>query len=314
MSNPLVSVVIPNWNGKHHLEACLPSLFAQTYRPFEVIVVDNGSTDGSVEWLATAWPQVRVVAFPQNRGVVAAFNAGVQAARGELIALLNNDTEQEPDWLERFVAGLLRHSDAGMAACKIRLWDDRTRLHTAGDTMSRDAQPGNRGVWEPDDGRFDREEYVFAPCGAAALYRRALFEDVGLFDQRLGSYLEDVDLAFRAQWRGWRCIYVPDAVVYHKVSATGGGVFASYYVGRNWFYVITKNFPARTLRRHWRAIARAQAQHMWEAVRAWRGAAARARLRGMLVGALTWPRFVPDRRRIQATARVREEEIEALFS
>ncbi|GAP63696.2 hypothetical protein ARMA_2119, partial [Ardenticatena maritima] len=206
MSNPLVSVVIPNWNGKHHLEACLPSLFAQTYRPFEVIVVDNGSTDGSVEWLATVWPQVRVVAFPQNRGVVAAFNAGVQAARGELIALLNNDTEQEPDWLERFVAGLLRHSDAGMAACKIRLWDDRTRLHTAGDTMSRDAQPGNRGVWEPDDGRFDREEYVFAPCGAAALYRRALFEDVGLFDQRLGSYLEDVDLAFRAQWRGWRCI------------------------------------------------------------------------------------------------------------
>ncbi len=309
----LVSVVIPSWNGRHHLEKCLPALQRQTYSPFEVIVVDNGSQDGTPAWLAEEWPHVRLVALRRNYGVARAFNEGVKAARGALVALLNNDTEPEPGWLAALVHALRRHADAGMAACKIRVWDDRTRLHAAGDFYTVGGRPGNRGAWEVDQGQYDREEEVFGPCGAAALYRRELFDDVGLFDERFGSYLEDVDLAWRAQRAGWRCAYTPHAVVYHKVSATGGGPLASFYTGRNWLYVLAKDYPCALWRRHWRAIVREQWRVTADALRAWRGEAARARLRGQLAGLLGMPRMMWARRHVSAHTRVDADTLERLL-
>lgn len=310
---PLVSVVIPTWNGRHHLEACLPALFRQTYTPFEVIVVDNGSNDGTLAWLAREWPTVRVVALRRNYGVARAFNEGVRAARGAFIALLNNDTEPEPNWLAALVEALHRHPEAGMAASKIKLWDDRRRLHAAGDYYTRGGRPGNRGVWEEDDGRYDAEDEVFGPCGAAAMYRRELFDDVGLFDECFGSYLEDVDLAWRAQRAGWRCVYVPHAVVYHKISATGGGPLASFYTGRNWIYLLLKDYPAPLMRRYWRDILREQRSVTVQALRAWRGAAARARLRGQIAGLLGAPRMILARREVAAYTRVNPETLERLL-
>lgn len=295
-AQPLVSIVIPTWNGRHHLELCLPALAAQSYRPVETIVVDNGSTDGTVAWLASAWPFVRVVALPENRGFVGGVNAGITQARGEFIVLLNNDTEPEPDWLEQLVAVALRNPEAGMVASKLMLWEDRTRIHSAGDFYTVSGRPGNRGVWEPDDERWGEEEWIFAPCAGAALYRRALFDKVGLLDERFGSYVEDVDLAWRAQLAGFRCRFAPKAVIYHRVSATGGGSLASYYNGRNWIYALVKNVPGPILRRYWPAMVREQLKISWEAMRAWRGAAARARLRGQVAGLMALPKLLRWRR------------------
>ncbi len=304
MKHPLVTVVIPNWNGEAHLPTCLESLRRQTFRDFEVIVVDNGSTDGSLALLARDYPEVQVLALGENRGFAGACNAGIRAARGEFIVLLNNDTEAEPHWLEEVVAAFRRHPEAGLVASKMLLFDRRDVLHTAGDYYRVDGRPGNRGVWETDRGQYDREEYVFSACGGSAAYRRAMLEGVGLLDEDFFYSCEDVDLAWRAQLAGWRCIYAPRAVVYHKLSATGGGVTASFYDGRNFIYLLVKDYPGDLWRRYWRAILRAQFRLAWEALRAWRGAAARARLRGMVAGLLGIPRMLRKRRAVQRTRRV----------
>ncbi|MCS6962708.1 glycosyltransferase family 2 protein [Thermoflexus sp.] len=310
MSEPLISVIIPNWNGAAHLPTCLEALRRQTYARREVIVVDNGSTDDSLQVLAR-YPEVRILALRSNQGFAGAVNAGIRAALGELIALLNNDTEASPAWLETLTAAFERHPDAGLLASKILLFDRRNVFHSAGDYYRVDGIPGNRGVWEIDEGQYDHEEEVFSACGAAAAYRRELFRDIGFFDEDFFYSCEDMDLAWRAQIAGWNCWYVPTAVVYHKLSATGGGPTASFYDGRNFIYLIAKDYPTGLLRRFWPQVFRAQWRIAREALRAWRGTAARARLRGMLAGFLTWPRVA--RKRPQVFARRRRSD-EALFA
>lgn len=297
--NPLVSVIIPTWNGKHHLEQCLPSLAKQTYHPFEIIVVDDASQDDTLAWLSKNWATVRVVAKPVNQGFASGINSGLAVVKGELIALLNNDTEAEPDWLEQLVKVMQKHPQAGMVASKLKLWDDRTRIHSAGDYYTVSGRPGNRGVWQVDGEEWQKEEWIFSPCAGAALYRRDLFESIGGFDERFGSYLEDIDLAWRAQLAGFGCRFAPKAIVYHRVSATGGGTFASYLNGRNWIYVLIKDVPTSILRRYWLAILGEQAKVALDAMRAWRGAAARARLRGQLAGLLALPKLLRWRRHTQ---------------
>lgn len=304
MNPPWVSVIIPNWNGAVHLPTCLESLRRQTWRSLEVIVVDNGSVDGSLDLLAREYPEVRVLALGANRGFAGAVNAGIRAARGEFIVLLNNDTEADPHWLEEVVAAFERHPEAGLVASKMLLFDRRDVFHTAGDYYRVDGRPGNRGVWETDRGQYDQEEYVFSACGGSAAYRRAMLEEIGLLDEDFFYSCEDVDLAWRAQLAGWRCVYAPRAVVYHKLSATGGGTTASFYDGRNFIYLLVKDYPGDLWRRYWRAILRAQLRLAWEALRAWRGAAARARLRGMVAGILGIPRMLRKRRAVQRTRRV----------
>jgi len=289
---PFVSIVIPTYNGRALLAVCLLSLRAQSYPAdrFEVIVVDDASSDGTVEYLAAEFPWVRVAALTQNSGFIAACNAGVAAAQGEVLVLLNNDTEAEPGWLAALVTALMEHPEAGSAASKMLLFDRRDTLHTAGDTMGRNGIPRNRGVWEKDAGQYDQDRWVFGPCGGAAAYRREAWQQAGGLDPALWMYLEDVDLAWRLQRLGWRSIYAPEARIYHQLSATGGGVLASYFTGRNTLWVIARNWPGALLRRHWRAIVAAQLRIAWEAMRAWRGEAARARLRGQLAGLLGLPR------------------------
>ncbi len=298
-SPSLVSVVIPNWNGAHHLPTCLDSLRRQTYPRVEVIVADNGSTDESLALLARDYPEVRVLALGENLGFTGACNAGMQAARGEFVALLNNDTEVDPHWLEEIIAAFERHPQAGLVASKMLLFDQRDTFHTAGDFYRVDGTPGNRGVWQKDVGQYDQEEYVFNACGGSAAYRQAMLEQVGLLDQDFFFSCEDLDLAWRAQLTGCRCVYTPHAVVYHKLSATGGGVTASFYDGRNFIYLLIKDYPGDLWRTHWRAILRAQFRITAEALRAWRGAAARARIRGQLAGLLGIPKMLRKRRAVQ---------------
>ena len=307
----LFSIVIPNWNGAKFLPTCLDSLQKQTYPNIEVIVVDNASHDESRELLMRVYAWVKLVELPENRGFTGACNAGIKAAQGEFIALLNNDTEVDSRWAEAVVDGFQRHPEVGSVASKMLLFDKRDHIHTAGDYFTRSGRAGNRGVWQKDTGQFDREEYVFSACGGSSAYRRTLLDQIGLLDDDFFFSLEDVDLGWRAQLAGWRCLYTPAAIVYHHLSATGGGVTASYYDGRNLIYVLIKDFPL--WRKYGGRILRAQARLAWEALRAWRGAAARARLRGMLAGLVRVPGLLGKRRAIQSARKIGDADVEALL-
>jgi GT2 family glycosyltransferase len=307
------SVIIPNWNGEAHLPTCLDALQGQRFADFETIVVDNGSRDGSLSLLARDYPQVQVMALPRNLGYAGGCNAGLRQAAGQVLCILNNDTEVEPDWLAELLMALERHADAGMATSQVRLFDDRSRFHTTGDFVRVNGTFDSRGVWQLDEGQFDREEYVFGAAGVAPAFRRTMLDDIGLFDADLGSYCEDVDLSWRAQLSGYRCIYAPRAVLYHKVSATGGGATASFYVARNTIWVLAKNLPSQMWKKYRAGIVAAQWSRFLDAARAWRGAAARATMRGQLAGVVGLPKMLRKRRLIQTQRRVSDAYIESLF-
>lgn len=314
-----VSVIIPHWNRRDLLPSCLGSLQDQSQPPEEIIVVDNGSTDGSLELLAKEYSEVQVIALGANRGFAYAVNRGIAAASGEIIALVNNDVEVHKDWLAELVRGLGRHPEAGMATPKLLLYQDRGVLNDAGDFFTKSGLPGNRGVWQKDEGQFDREEFVFGPGGAAALFRRAMLLDIAgpsgeIFDENFVTYCEDVDLAWRAQLAGYRCLYVPTAIAHHRLSATGGGVLASYYNGRNFIYVLAKDYPGSLFKKYWLRIIAAQWGITRDALRAWRGKEARARLRGQLAGLLTWPRMLKKRRWVQGRKKASDEYLETMLS
>jgi GT2 family glycosyltransferase len=310
---PLVSVIIPNWNGVRHLPTCLSSLRHQTYPNLEVILVDNASTDESVVLVGRDYPEVVLLQLDENLGLTGGINRGIQLARGEIIVPLNNDTEVAPTWAEALVIALLEHPDAGMAASKILLFDRRDILHSAGDAYGVDGIPINRGVWEKDAGQFDDDVYIWGGCGGAVAYRRAMLDDIGLLDEDLFMYCEDVDLNWRAQLTGYRCVFAPRAVVYHHLSATGGGEIASFYTGRNTLWVLVKNYPGELLRRHWLTVVRAQLNIAQDAFKARHSVAARARLRGQLAGLLGLPRWLRKRRQVQARRKVSNQVIERLL-
>jgi GT2 family glycosyltransferase len=309
----MLSVIIPNWNGARHLPLCLTALRGQTFRDFEILVVDNASQDASVELLARDFPEARVIRLDHNCGFAGACNAGLRAARGEFLVLLNNDTEAAPDWLAEVVAAFERHPEAGLIASKMLLFDRRDTLHTAGDVFKQDGTPGNRGVWQIDAGQF-AEGPVFSANGGSAAYRRIMLDQIGLLDEDFFFSCEDVDLAWRAQLAGWQAVYAPRAVVFHKLAATGGGVTASFYDGRNFIYLLAKDVPGCVWRQHWRGMLRGQFRITREALRAWRGAAARARLRGQLAGLAGLPKMLAKRRTVQAGRHISDSAVEALLS
>lgn len=243
---PTVTVVIPNWNGVRLLELCLSSLRDQSFRDFETLLVDSGSTDGSLDLVAQSFPEVKTIALGENRGFSGAVNAGIGASGTELVALLNNDTEQDPDWLRTLVRAAQDHPESGLFASKLVDFHDRRVLDGAGDALRLSGLPYRLGHGERDGGRFDRPGYVFGACAAAALYRRDMLDEIGLFDEDFVSYCEDGDLSFRAQLAGYRCFYVPGAVVYHMGSASTGGKrspTATRLGTRNSFSLLVKNLP-----------------------------------------------------------------------
>jgi GT2 family glycosyltransferase len=306
----MIDVIIPNYNGASYLPTCLNALRRQTRRDFCVVVIDDGSTDESRELLTRLYPEVQVIAMPRNSGFAAAANAAFHATGGDFVVLLNNDTEAQPRWLEHLIGALDRYPEYAFAASKLMLFDRRDHIHSAGDYYRADGVPGNRGVWERDSARYNVMEEVFGPCAGAAAYRRAaleeLAEDDRVFDEDLVMYCEDVDLNLRARLRGLRTIYVPRAIVYHRLSATGGGSLASYYCGRNFILVWAKNMPGDLIRRFWPALLRAQLGFAVSALWHVREEAARARLRGQLAGLLALPQFVRKRaRRAAGTAEPR---------
>ena len=250
-----IDIVIPTWNRRDLVEECLDSLREQTFRDFQVIVVDDGSTDGTAEWLAAACPEVRVVVLPENRGFCAAVNAGIAASASPLVLLLNNDMTLEPGFLDALAAAAA-DSNVHLFAPLV-LWRDAPHtIYSAGDRQCCNGRPESIGFREPLEG-FQFSERPFGVSAGAGLYRREVFETVSRFDERLVAYFEDSDLNFRARWAGFDVEFVRGAVAWHRGSASLSGRtwWRSRQCFRNHALLVLKNMPLPLMLRHAPRIA-----------------------------------------------------------
>lgn len=243
-----VSVIITNWNGIGLLEGCLESLRQQEFRPFSTILVDNGSTDGSIEFVARHYPDVKTISLPKNAGFSTATNIALKTIKTSYVALLNNDATAHPSWLKNLVQALDDSKEAGFAASKICFYNNPSRIDRAGDSYTRAGVGHLRGRGMPSEA-YDRQEWVFGACAAAALYRTEMLDDIGLFDEDFFLLYEDVDLSLRAQLSGYRCLFVPEAIVYHKASSSimRDSSVSVYYGHRNLEWVYLQNMPGRMI-------------------------------------------------------------------
>lgn len=241
-----ISVVIPNWNGAHLLRGCLDSLRRQTFRDFVTYVVDNGSKDESLAMMRDEYPEVVVVPLPVNVGFASGVNAGIRASAGEYVILLNNDTEADADWLAELVAYMDSHPEYAYAASKLLDFRQRDIIDCVADGFSIYGIPFKVGARERDVGQYDRPFELFGACAAASLYRRSMLDDIGLFDDDYFAYVEDVEIALRAQIAGYRGVAVTSAKVFHMGSASSGGQPSAFTVrlsARNVWWTIVKCMP-----------------------------------------------------------------------
>jgi len=245
-STPLISVIIPNWNGKQFLAECIDSLKEQTFHDFEIILVDNGSTDGSAEFAVEGYGEfVRIIRNKKNLGFTGGNNVGIQAARGEYIVLLNNDTWAAPTWLEELVKTTYLDRPIGMWASKVYSYYKRNQIEAVGELIYWDGLSRSRGQYEQEQGQYEEMGEIFFPPGCGGMYRKVVFEEIGLFDEDFFAYGDDAEIGIRARLAGWKCVYVPKAVLYHKNSGSTGqySPFKAFYVERNRFWITIKYFP-----------------------------------------------------------------------
>ena len=298
-----VAVVIPNFNGERWLPDVLESVAAQTLAPAEVVVVDDGSTDGSLALLAARHPDVRVLALGANGGFARAANAGVAAVTAEAVALVNTDVQLAPDWVERALAALESAPAAASVATKLVDLADPSLFYDAGDVLRRDGACEQRGRFERDGGRYDAPGEVFSACAGAALYRRSALLAAGGFEERFGTYLEDVDVGLRLRLAGWTCRWEPRAVARHA----GGGSSASLprgpgaWVERNTLLLVARAFPARWLH----LVVYRQLAWAWHAARA---GALGGHLAGVRMALPLLPAMLRERRGLRARAVVAIED------
>lgn len=245
---PDISVAVVNWNRREYLRACLTSLAAQRGADFEVIVVDNGSSDGSAE-MARSEFGVRVIANADNRGFCAANNQAFAAARGQFIALLNNDAEAAPDFLSNLRRAFQAAPDIGMAAAKVVVWEDSRRIDKVGHLIYPDGQNRGRGTGEIDVGQYDRVEECLWPDGCACMYRKTMLDAIGGFDEDFFMFGDDAELGLRGRIAGWRSLYIPGAVARHHRggSLDAGSTQRIFLIERNRVLLAAKLFPWRLL-------------------------------------------------------------------
>jgi hypothetical protein len=247
------AIIIVNWNGKKFLKDCLSSVFKQTYKNFEVYFVDNGSVDDSVKYVKNNFSKVKIIQLDKNYGFAEGNNIGIRKALKDInvnyIIPLNNDTEVKKEFLSRLIKCAEQDKKIGSVAPKIIFFDNKKLIDSVGILVHQDGSGVNRGFKEFDEGQYDKIEEIFGVCAGATLYKRDMLEDIKIdddyFDKSFFAYYEDLDLAWRARLMGWKSMSCPNAIVYHIHSATGKSYspFKSYYVNRNRFFVIIKNFP-----------------------------------------------------------------------
>ena len=238
------TVVIPNYNGLKFLDTCMEALKAQTYRAFKVLVIDNGSTDGSVEWLKERG--IDTIFLPENIGFSGAVNIGIKASATPYVILLNNDTRADSYFVAEMIRAIERSPRIFSVSSKMIQMGRPDRMDDAGDMYSVLGWAFQRGVGR-DAGKYRRSRRVFSACAGAAIYRKAVFEEIGYFDERHFAYLEDMDVGYRARLYGYDNIYCPHALVQHVGSGTSGSKYNPFKVrlaARNNIYLIYKNMPA----------------------------------------------------------------------
>lgn len=331
MEKPEVSVIVVNWNRRELLRQCLHSLAQQAGVRFEVILVDNGSRDGSAEMAQVEFEHsgllpLRVLRNAANVGFCRANNQGIEASRGEFIALLNNDAEAAPSWLACLRRAFDRGADIGMAASKILLKHEPSRIDKAGHLIYPDGQNRGRGTGELDVGQYERVEEVLWPDGCAAMYRRRMLEQIGGFDEDFFAYGDDAELGLRARLAGWRCLYMPEAVVWHHRGATLGltSTRRLMLIERNRLLLAVKLFPWSLLALNPAYFAARLAAGAWAALRG-RGEIARcegvvgklraaaAVLAGDLAALPLIPRMLRKRRRLRGIRRLSGAEARRLI-
>jgi GT2 family glycosyltransferase len=310
---PEVSVVVPNYNGEPLLPACLSALRAQTFRDFEIIVSDDGSTDGSVALVAERFPEAVVVRSATNHGFCRAANKGMAASKGEFIALLNNDTEPDPRYLEELAAAMRDDARVGICAAKMVYWHDPQTMNSAGHACGPDGVVVDIGRGEPDREWFRRPREVLGASGGAALYRRKMLAEIGGFDPDFAFSFEDADLNWRAQWAGWRARYVPTAVVRHWEGATRGirSTRAACLGLRNTVHVWTKNWPTLSLLRHFPKLCSGLRRSAVSFVRRGHGTTLSLAAWGVFA---QMPRMLKRRREIRRSRRVTVARFEELLA
>ncbi|HKI51347.1 MAG TPA: glycosyltransferase family 2 protein [Geothermobacteraceae bacterium] len=319
---PLVSIIIVNWNGRDHLPDCLDSLAVQSFRDFEVILVDNGSTDGSLALVRERYPWVKQVPLATNTGFATGNNRGLAHAGGDYIVTLNNDTRVAPDWLGTLVAVANAHPRAGMVGSRICSFADPELIDSLGmgicvDGMSRGRFRNRR--WS--ELNVPELEEILFPSACAALYKRAMLEETGFFDDDFFAYAEDSDLGLRGRLAGWDALLATGAVVRHKYSQTGGSLspFKVYLVERNHYWVALKTFPIGrlaalpllTLVRYWaqlRAVVAGSGTGGEFAAGNTRGGIVLALLKGMFDALLGMPGILRKRRELMQTCRLSPQE------
>jgi len=308
---PQVSIIIVNWNGKGLLRDCLGGLGEQVFRDFQIIVVDNGSSDGSVSFLKNNYPDIHIVELLENRGFCGGNSAGLEVASGRYIALLNNDTRPEPQWLSSLVEAMEADGRIGICASRLMRWGTEI-LDAAGDEYLTAGVALKRGTGEHYN-RYQQREFVFGACAGAVLYRRKMLDEIGFFDREYFLVNEDTDLNFRAQLSGWKCLYVPDAVVYHKVSITRQRQpdLLVYYNIRNADFVLFKNMPLELLLRYLPQILIGQLATLIRFCIIQRQPGAYLKAKYHLLRAL--PSLRKKRKRVQEMRKVSNEYLESIF-
>ena len=245
--NPLVSVIVISYNGSDVIRGCLDTLLANDYPNFELLVVDNGSTDSLADIVKNDYPQVKLISFFPNRGYAGGMNEGLKAAKGEILIPFNDDTESTPNLIREIVQPLQDYPDVGIVGCKI-LYPDRKTIQHAGGTFSVNGLTRHYGYGEIDQGQYDQSQEVDYVTGCAIAIRRKVFEQLGLYDDRYyPTYFEEVEFAYRARQAGFRIFYNSKAVLYHLESKTEGryspGMLYRYNKSRLRF--VLKNIPFR---------------------------------------------------------------------
>ncbi len=280
-----MTVAIPTLTAGAALTRCVEALARQTYRSFEIVVVDNGGA-GAARRRLRGWDVV-ILENPGNAGFGAAVNQAWRTGAGPYLAVLNDDTEPCPRWLGALVEAIEQHARVGMCASRVLLAGEAL-VDSAGMRLCRDGSSRQRGHREP-PGAWEQPDEALCPSGSAALYRRQMIDEIGGFDESFFLYCEDTDLGLRARWAGWRCVYVPDAVVEHAYSQTAGlaSALKAYLVERNRLQVAIKNLPARWL---WQAPAVTLARYAWHLwwLRRGRGKTSEYAAAGGSVAALGW--------------------------
>jgi GT2 family glycosyltransferase len=246
----ILDIIIPTYNGIDNLKLVLNSLYRQSFRDFRIIVVDNASTDGSVEYIENEFRDVIIIRNPDNFGFAKAINTGLKYSLGnskpEYVLLLNNDIELETDFLMKGIASFGISDEIGSVAVKMMNYYNRDFIDDTGDFIKANGgSPLARGMEEKDEGQYDKAEYIFSACAGAAFYKTEVFVKTGLFDEDFFAYLEDVDLGFRLQLAGYKCYYNPGIICYHKRGDTSGKVngLVVEYSEKNLIALRLKNYP-----------------------------------------------------------------------